>query len=155
MTARFRLPRLIADKPIAVGMRPKPSRRTRHSLLRGLIMPPVERDLAAATACVMKRVAGVSAARGDRTGLLFHRATPAAIQASQHGDDQTRIEVHRSFIQHRSLALITSIHVFTITRSIMRAYQSKAPFVRRKRPPDQFVNESFRPADLDCSACQK
>ena len=68
------------------------------------------------TVCVKKRAARGSAARRNWAGLLFHRATPAAIQAGQHGDDETRIEVHRSFIQHRSLALITSIHKLTITR---------------------------------------
>lgn len=97
----------------------------------------------------------ISATRGNRTGLLFHRATPTTIQAGQHGNDETRIEVHRSFIQHCSLALITSIHNLTLTRGITQNYQPKVPLVRRKRPSDRFINEPFSPVDFDSSPVRK
>src|SRR4051794_4396627 len=115
-----------------VGMRPQQSIQNGPSHHGWFHVPPVERGYSRRL-LVKKPAAPVSTTRGDRTGLLFHRATPTTIQAGQHDDDETRIEVHRSFIQHCSLALITGIHSPTVTRGKTLDYQPKAPLIRRKR----------------------
>lgn len=75
----------------------------------GFTVPPVQRPRRGDCLCD-ETAAPPSATGGDRTRLLFHRTAPAAVQAGQYGDDETRIEIHRSFVQHCTLALIASFH---------------------------------------------
>jgi hypothetical protein len=56
-----------------------------------------------------------STARGQRPRFSFHSFAPAAIQAGQYGDHQTRVKVDRTLQQHHALTFIARFHAFTIT----------------------------------------